>query len=142
MSVPSFFYSVGSKISKTVLFLFERDNNYCAIWFCCFPKIQLNFNCKETLKVAISFSLSVPEFILWYQEQKRDTSYLQHTHYSCDQFLLCLVIHAFKSMKFRREIGSFGIVPIPACVRPGISFRALISCKIFTTVKMSVSVLR
>ena len=139
MSVPSFFYSVGSKISKTVLFLFERNN--WAIWFCCFPKIQLNFNCKETLKVAISFSLSVPEFILWYQEQKRDTGYLQHTHYSCDQFLLCLVIHAFKSLKFRREIGSFGIVPIPACVRPGISFRALISCKIFTTVNMSASFL-
>ena len=57
MFVPSFFYSVGSKISKTVLFLFERDNY--AIWFCCFPKIQLNFNCRETLKVAISFSPSV-----------------------------------------------------------------------------------
>lgn len=142
VSVPSFFYSVGSKLSKTVLSLSERDN--CAIWFCCFLKIQLNFNCKEILKVAISFSLSVPEFTLWYQEQKRDTSniYLQHTHYSCDQFLLCLVIHAFKSMKFRREIGSFGIVPIPACVRPGISFRALISCKIFTTVKISESFLR
>ena len=127
--------------SKTVrLFLFERDN--CGIWFCCFPKIQLNFNCKETLKVAISFSLSVPEFIFWYQEQKRDTSYLQQTHYSCDQFLLCLAFHAFKSLKFRREIGSFGIVPIPACVRRGISFRALISCKIFTTVKMSASFLR
>ena len=58
--------NVGSKISKTVLFLLERDN--CAIWFCCFPKIQLNFNCKETLKVAICFSLSEPESILRYQE--------------------------------------------------------------------------
>lgn len=115
--------SLGIKITKTVLFLFERDN--CTIWFCCFPKIQFEFQLKGNPKSdTISFSVSVPEFILRHREQKRDTSYLQHTHYSRDQFLLCLVIHAFKSLKFRREIGSFGMVPIPACVRPGISFRA------------------
>ena len=134
MSVPSFFYIVASKISKAGPFLFERDN--CAIWFCCFPKIQLQGNPKSGnfffTECARIHSL-VPRTKIGHK--------LQHTHYSCDQFLLCLVIHAFKSLKSRREIGSFGILPIPACVRPGISFRALLSCKIFITVKMSASFL-
>ena len=34
----------------------------------------------------------------------------------CEQLLLCLFIYTFKSLKFRTETGSFGIVPIPACV--------------------------
>ena len=133
--------SLGSKIRKTVQFLFERDT--CVIWFCWFPKIQFEFQLEGSPKPdTISFSVGVPEFILVHQKQRRNTSYLLYTHYSRDQFLLCLVIHAFKSLKFRREIGSFGMVPMLACVRPGISFRAWISCKTLTTVEISVSFLR
>ena len=69
--------SLDSKITKTVLVPFERDNYCTNIWFCSFPKIQFEFQLKGNHKSdTISFSVSVPEFIFRHREQKRDTSYL------------------------------------------------------------------
>ena len=69
--------SLDSKITKTVLVPFERDNYCTNIWFCCFPTIQFEFQLKGNHKSdTISVSLSVPEFILRHREQERDTRYL------------------------------------------------------------------
>ena len=69
--------SLDSKITKTVLVPFERDNYCTNIWFCSFPKIQFEFQLKGNHKSdTISVTVSVPEFIFRHREQIKGNPWL------------------------------------------------------------------